>query len=65
MRPLDLAEREKPFFDCLCLQDLIDAIELEREPVLSMEKHRHLVEIMEQKPRSIETGSTLPLQTTF
>jgi predicted dehydrogenase len=65
MRPLDLAEREKPFFDCLCLQDLIDAIEQDKEPFLTMEKHRHLVEIMEKIPRCIETGSTLPLTTTF
>ncbi len=64
-RPMDQNEREKPFFDCLCLQDLIDAIEEDREPVLDMRKHRHLVEIMETIPRCIGTGETHALHTRF
>lgn len=65
VRPMDMLETEKDFFDCKCLQDLIDAIELECTPCLSMERERHLVEIMCTIPECIKTGSIIPLHTTF
>lgn len=64
-RPMDLQEKEKPFHDVFCLQDLIDAIERNKTPVLSMERQRHLVDIMSTIPRCLETGSIQPLHTTF
>ncbi len=64
-RPQDLLEPQREFFDGMCLQDLIDAIEQDRQPVLSMERQRHLVEIMTTIPECIRTGRTLPLATTF
>ena len=57
--------KETPFCDTMCLQDLIDAIEAQRSPVLSMERQRHLVEMMCAIPRCIETGETVHLTTTF
>lgn len=64
-RPMDQLERQREFYDGMCLQDLIDAIELDRQPVLSMERQRHLVEIMCAVPECIRTGQTLPLATSF
>ena len=65
MRPRDLLEREKPYCDTFCLQDLIDSIEKDRPPVLSMARHRHIVDIMETIPKAIESGKVLPLHTSF
>lgn len=65
MRPLDRQERETFYCDTFCLQDLIDAIEQDKNPVLSMARHRHIVEIMNTIPRCIETGCIQPLSTTF
>jgi len=59
------ALRETPFCDTLCLQDLIDAIERGTSPVLSMERQRHLVEMMCAIPRCIESGRAVDLKTTF
>jgi predicted dehydrogenase len=64
-RPMDQLERKREFYDGMCLQDLIDAIEQDRQPVLSMERQRHLVEIMCAVPACIESGQTMPLSTTF
>ena len=63
--PMDLLEPKRDFFDGMCLQDLVDAIEQDRAPVLSMERQRHLVEIMCAIPECIRSGRTLPLHTTF
>ena len=50
---------------CCCLRDLIEAIENDKEPVLSPEHARHVLEIMCKIPTAIETGSTVTLETTF
>ena len=50
---------------CCVLWDLIDAIENDREPVLSGERARHLQEIMCKIPEAIETGCRVELTTTF
>lgn len=44
---------------------MIDAIENDREPVLSAEHARHVLEIMCKIPEAIETGKTIALETTF
>lgn len=64
-RPMDQNERETFFCDSFCLKDLLDAIENDTQPVLSLERQRHLVEIMCAIPECIETGRILPLHTTF
>lgn len=65
MRPRDRQERETFYCDTFCLQDLIDAIEQDKNPVLSMARHRHIVEILNVIPECIKTGRILPLSTTF
>lgn len=50
---------------CCCLADLIDAIENDTAPVLSPEHARHVLEIMCKIPEAIESGQTIPLETTF
>lgn len=50
---------------CCCLADLVEAIEEEKEPVLSSAHARHVLEIMCKIPEAIETGRTLELSTTF
>ena len=50
---------------CCCLADLIDAIENDKEPVLSPEQARHILEIMCKIPEAIESGATVELETTF
>ena len=50
---------------CCCLGDLIDAIEGDKEPVLSPEHARHVLEIMCKIPEAIETGHTIELKTVF
>ena len=47
-------------------QKMLDEIHpAQRSPVLSMERQRHLVEMMCAIPRCIETGETVHLTTTF
>lgn len=50
---------------CCCLRDLIDAVENQKEPVLSPEQARHILEIMCKIPEAVETGAAVALQTTF
>ena len=50
---------------CCCLADLIEAIEKDKDPVLSAEHARHVLEIMCKIPEAIESGKTLDLETTF
>lgn len=64
-RPMDLQERETFFCDSFCLKDLLDAIDNDTQPVLSLERQRHLVDIMCTIPKCIETGRILPLHTSF
>lgn len=64
MRPMQ-AEQEDPFCDTMGVQDLVDAINAGTQPVLSMERQRHLVEMLCAISDCIETGNTLDLKTTF
>ena len=50
---------------CCCLGDLVDAIENDKDPVLSPEHARHVLEIMCKIPEAIESGNRVKLETTF
>jgi hypothetical protein len=47
------------------VQDLVEAILADREPVLTPEHARHVIEIMNACIPAARRGRTLPLQTTF
>jgi len=64
-RPMDQLETQKFFCDTFCLKDLLEAIDEDRSPELSLERQRHLVEIMTTIPRCLEEGKVLPLTTAF
>lgn len=63
-RPMP-SRREEPFCDTMGVQDLVDAIHNGTKPVLSMERQRHLVEMICAIATCIETGKTVDLYTTF
>ena len=66
MVPMEAARPPKRIISqCCCLGDLIDAIEGDKEPVLSPEHARHVLEIMCKIPEAIETGHTIELKTVF
>ena len=66
IEPASWVERRPAVFNhCSCLTDLIDAIEKDKQPVLSPEHARHVIEIMCAIPKSIETGGFVELKTTF
>ena len=50
---------------CCCLADMVDAIEKDRDPVLSAEHARHVLEIICKIPEAIKSGTTVELETTF
>ena len=50
---------------CCCLGDIVDAIENDKEPVLSPLHARHILEIMCKIPEAIEKGCRIDLETTF
>ncbi len=50
---------------CCILADLVEAIEADKTPLLSAYHARHVLEIMCKIPEAIDTGATLPLETTF
>ena len=56
---------KKLISQCCCLGDLVDAIENDKEPVLSAMHARHVLEIMCKIPEAIESGKTIDLETTF
>lgn len=56
---------KKLISQCCCLRDLIDAIEQDKDPVLSPEHARHVLEIMCKIPQAIKEGRTLELTTSF
>lgn len=56
---------KKLISQCCCLRDIIEAIEEDKEPVLSPEHARHVLEIMCKIPEAIKTGSVMSLDTTF
>jgi len=48
-----------------CVTDLFEAIQEDREPVLSAEHARHVVEIMSKCYMAAREGRTVPLETSF
>jgi predicted dehydrogenase len=48
-----------------CVTDLFEAIQEDREPVLSAEHARHVVEIMSKCHVAAREGQTVPLETSF
>ena len=58
-------QQTKMISQCCCLRDIIEAVEQEKEPVLSPQHARHVLEIMCKIPEAIETGKTIALETTF
>ncbi len=53
------------FFQCLCLKDLIDAIEQDRPVGLTPEHARHVVEIMNVIPTAAKEQRVVKLTTSF
>lgn len=53
------------YFDTMCIPNLINAIENDCEPILSAEHARHVVEILNAIPVSVEEGCKVALKTTF
>ncbi len=58
-------KNEKLKSQCCCLRDIIRAIEGDKDPVLSPEHARHVLEIMCKIPAAIESGATVAIDTTF
>ncbi len=56
---------KKLISQCCCLRDIIEAIEQDKEPVLSPEHARHVLEIMCKIPEAIKSGSVTKLDTVF
>ena len=56
---------KKLISQCCCLGDLIEAIEYDKDPILSPEHARHVLEIMCKIPQAIEEGRIIELTTTF
>lgn len=65
MTPMPVEAPPEPFYQCMCLKDLIRAIETDTEPVIRAEHARHVVEILEAVPRAIDEKRTVSLNTTF
>ena len=66
IEPMEWVKQQtKMISQCCCLRDIIEAVEQDREPVLSPEHARHVLEIMCKIPEAIETGKTIALETTF
>ena len=56
---------KKLISQCCCLRDITEAIEGDKEPVLSPEHARHVLEIMCKIPEAVKTGSIMTLDTVF
>mgnify|MGYP004557811281 FL=1 len=66
MKPMDGAHPcVKIISQCCCLGDLVEAIEQDKQPVLSPEHARHVLEIMCKIPQAIAEGRTVELETSF
>ncbi len=66
MKPMEGVNPPKKLnSQCCCIADLVDAIENDKEPVLSAEHARHVLEIMCKIPEAVEKGITVELETTF
>lgn len=53
------------FEQSIGVKDLIDALEEDRDPVLTPEHARHVVEILSEYQTAAREGRTVPLTTTF
>jgi len=58
-------EMTPEFYQCQCIEDLINAIENDTEPGLRPEHARHVIEILNTVPKAIEQKTALPLTTVF
>lgn len=66
VKPMEWTVRpDKLNSQCCCLGDLVNAITNKKQPVLSAEHARHVLEIMCKIPEAIESGMTIKLETTF
>ncbi len=66
MKPMEGAHPPRKILSqCCCLADCVEAIEGDREPVLSAQHARHILEIMCKIPKAMESGATMDLQTAF
>ncbi len=66
MKPMEGTKPpKKTLSQCCCLADCIEAIEQDREPVLSARHARHILEIMCKIPTSLEEGRSIELNTVF
>ncbi len=66
MQPMEgAAPPKKLISQCCCLADCIEAVENNREPILSARHARHILEIMCKIPEALEKGKTVELQTSF
>lgn len=63
--PLPIKEPQQEYFQCLCIADLIEAIENDHPSSLFPEHARHVIEIMNAIPQSIKEGRKIALATTF
>lgn len=58
-------EMPSKFYQCLCLRDLIRAIETDTETGLRPEHARHIVDVLCTIPEAAKQKKTLPLTTSF
>lgn len=66
MKPMKWTNPPKPMnSQCCCLADLIDAIENNKQPILSPEHARHVLEIMCKIPQAIEEERLVSIESTF
>ncbi len=66
MKPMEGANPPKKIISqCCCLRDIVEAIESDKEPILSAAHARHILEIMCKIPQAIEEGVSIELSTVF
>jgi len=66
MKPMESADPcRKIQSQCCCLVDMIESLKENREPILSPEHARHVLEIMCKIPQAMEEGITMELNTAF
>lgn len=65
VNPMPTELMDLDFFQCLCMKDLVEAIEQDRPVGLPPEHARHVVEIMCKIPTASANHTLVPLETTF
>ncbi len=66
MKPMEGAHPPRKLISqCCCLADCIQAIEEDREPVLSAAHARHILEILCKIPLALDSAATVAMETTF